>query len=114
MADENNIKIILRNLISNAIKFTGNEGQITLAANTDADKLTISIEDTGIGMTMAEIEKLFSSDTHFSQSGTLGEKGTGLGLLLCQELIALNGGKLAANSVPGEGSEFYFSLRLAK
>ena len=114
LADENNIKIILRNLISNAIKFTGNEGQITLAANTDADKLTISIEDTGIGMTMAEIEKLFSSDTHFSQSGTLGEKGTGLGLLLCQELIALNGGKLAANSVPGEGSEFYFSLRLAK
>lgn len=114
LADENHIKIILRNLISNAIKFTGNKGQITLAANTDSDNLIISIQDTGIGMTMADVKKLFSSDTHFSQSGTLGEKGTGLGLLLCQELIELNGGKLAANSVPGEGSKFYFSLPLAK
>jgi len=114
LADENHIKIILRNLISNAIKFTGNEGQIILAANADGDKLTIGVEDTGMGMTAAQVEKLFSSDTHFSQSGTLGEKGTGLGLLLCQELVELNGGKLAVRSTPGEGSKFYFSLPLVK
>lgn len=114
LADENHIKIILRNLISNAIKFTGNEGQITLAANVDGNRLIIGVEDTGIGMTVAQVEKLFFSDTHFSQSGTLGEKGTGLGLLLCQELIELNGGKLVVRSVPGEGSKFYFSLPLVK
>jgi signal transduction histidine kinase len=114
LADENHIKIILRNLISNAIKFTGNEGQIILAANADGERLMISVEDTGMGMTVAEVEKLFSSDTHFSQFGTLGEKGTGLGLLLSQELIGLNRSKLVVRSVPGEGSKFYFSLPLVK
>jgi signal transduction histidine kinase len=113
-ADENHIKVILRNLISNAIKFTGNEGKITLAATTDGDKLVISIADTGIGMTTAQIERLFAQDTHFSQSGTMGEKGTGLGLLLSTELIELNGGKLAVASEQGRGSKFYFSLPLVK
>lgn len=113
-ADENHIKVILRNLMSNAIKFTGNEGEITLATATDGDRLTISIEDTGMGMTATQIDKLFSQDTHFSQSGTLGEKGTGLGLLLSNELIELNGGKLAVTSVPEKGSKFYFSLPLVK
>ena len=114
LADENHVKIILRNLISNAIKFTGNGGRITLASIADGDKLIIGIEDTGIGMTISQVEKLFASDTHFSQSGTLGEKGTGLGLLLCQELIGLNGGQLDVRSVPGEGSKFYFGLPLVK
>jgi len=113
-ADENHIKVILRNLISNAIKFTGNEGKITLATAADGDKLVISIEDTGIGMTTAQIERLFAQDTHFSQSGTMGEKGTGLGLLLSTELIELNGGKLAVASELGRGSRFYFSLKLVK
>lgn len=114
MADKNHIKIILRNLVSNAIKFTGNNGHITLATCADGDKLIISVEDTGIGITEAQIKKLFSAGTHFSQSGTLGEKGTGLGLLLCTELIELNGGKLSVTSVPGRGSKFYFSLPLVK
>jgi signal transduction histidine kinase len=113
-ADENHIKVILRNLMSNAIKFTGNEGKITLVTTTECDKLIISIEDTGMGMTAAQVEKLFSQDTHFSQSGTLGEKGTGLGLLLSNELIKLNGGELTVTSVPEEGSKFYFSLPLVK
>lgn len=112
-ADENHVKIILRNLISNAIKFTGNNGTITLATATEHNRLIISIEDTGTGMTPAQIKKLFSSGIHLSESGTLGEVGTGLGLLLCTELLELNDSKLEVTSVPGQGSKFYFGLPLA-
>jgi len=112
LADENHLKVILRNLISNAIKFTQVNGMITLATTIENNELIISIKDSGKGMTEDEINNLFYINTHFSQAGTLGEKGTGLGLLLCKELVELNGGKLKVKSKPGRGSSFYFNLPL--
>jgi len=112
LADENHIKVVLRNLMSNAIKFTDNNGSITLASEYDDNKVVISVEDTGKGMSEEEIEKLFSAQTHFSQRATSGENGLGIGLMLCKELVELNGGKLWVTSKPGKGSTFYFSLPL--
>jgi signal transduction histidine kinase len=111
-ADENHLKVILRNLVSNAIKFTSKKGRIKLAAVIENNELVISVEDSGKGMTAEEINKLFCIDTHFSYTGTSGEKGTGIGLLLCKELVELNGGKLKVKSVVGKGSTFYFNLPL--
>ena len=76
--------------------------------------MIIGIEDNGKGMTGDEMSKLFFTDTHFSKSGTLGEMGTGIGLLLCKELVELNGGKLEVESALGKGSKFYFKLPLIK
>jgi signal transduction histidine kinase len=112
LADENHIKVVLRNLISNAIKFTDTNGCIKLDSKYEESKVIISIEDNGKGMSAEEITMLFYLQTHFSQPGTLGEKGTGIGLLLCKELVELNGGKLWIDSEPGKGSKFSFSLPL--
>lgn len=112
MADENHIKVVLRNLMSNAIKFTDSSGSIKLASEYDENKVIISVEDTGKGMSQDEMDKLFSAHTHFSQRGTSGENGLGIGLMLCKELVELNGGKLWVTSVPCKGSIFYFSLPL--
>jgi signal transduction histidine kinase len=102
----------LRNLVSNAIKFTDNKGSITLGTQIKDNSIIISVTDTGKGMDAGEIEKLFSINTHFSHSGTSGERGTGIGLLLCKELVELNGGELSVSSTVGKGSTFYFNLPL--
>jgi signal transduction histidine kinase len=112
IADENHLKVILRNLISNAIKFTPANGSITLGTTIENNELIISIKDSGKGMTEEELSKLFYINTHFSNSGTAGEKGTGIGLLLVKELVELNGGKLGVKSKAGKGSTFYFNLPL--
>ena len=114
LADENHIKVVLRNLVSNAIKFTPKGGCVNLISEHGDINLVICVEDNGTGMTQEEIEKLFQLETHFSQQGTMGEHGTGIGLILCKELIELNGGKLWIDSVPAKGSRFYFSLPLSK
>jgi len=114
VADENHLKVILRNLISNAIKFTADKGSIKLSTTIENNELIVSVTDSGKGMTEEEIDKLFYLNTHFSHSGTSGEKGTGIGLLLCKELVELNGGKLKVKSKLGKGSTFYFNLPLAK
>jgi signal transduction histidine kinase len=114
LADENQLKVILRNLVSNAIKFTGQKGRITLSTIIENNEMIVSVEDSGKGMTPDEMDKLFYLNTHFSYSGTSGEKGTGIGLLLCKELVELNGGKLKVKSIIGQGSTFYFNLPLIK
>jgi signal transduction histidine kinase len=114
LADENHIKVVLRNLISNAIKFTSENGCITLATVVENNGLIISVKDKGKGMTPEEIQKLFYINTHFSHSGTSGETGAGIGLLLCKELVELNGGKLSVKSTAGKGTTFYFNLPLIK
>jgi len=114
IADENHLKVILRNLISNAIKFTPDNGVITLGTTIENNELIINVTDSGKGMTEEEVSKLFFINTHFSNSGTSGEKGTGIGLLLCKELVELNGGKLCVKSKPGKGSTFYFNLPMVK
>jgi len=108
--DPNHLKVILRNLISNAIKFTPSKGQVSVTSHYIKDKITISVSDTGRGMSNEEIERLLSVKTHFTKPGTQGEKGTGIGLLLCRELIELNGGELWLTSEVEKGTTFYFSL----
>jgi len=112
-ADEKHVKVILGNLISNAIKFTNDDGTITLRSCISANDVIISIKDTGKGIASDRLLKLFDLNQHFTQNGTMGETGTGIGLFLCKELVEFNGGKLSVESQPGKGSTFSFSLPLA-
>jgi signal transduction histidine kinase len=110
MADENMIKTILRNLISNAIKFTNKNGSVITGASVTDNNVEISVCDNGIGMTKETIAKLFRLDANLSTRGTENEKGTGLGLILCKEFVEKHGGKIWAESIPGNGSTFKFIL----
>jgi len=112
-ADENHFRLLLRNLINNAIKFTPEGGQIKVATQQRLTSLEISITDNGVGMTGEQTAKLFQKNQNMTTQGTSGEKGTGLGLQLCQEIVAKNGGAIWANSTKGEGSTFTFSLPMA-
>jgi len=111
-ADENMISTVLRNLISNAIKFTPKGGQVKVEVEVEVEnsQVIISVSDTGIGMKPETIEKLFKIETSFTTRGTENEKGTGLGLLLCKEFIEKHEGKIWVESEEGKGSTFSFSL----
>ena len=104
------INTILYNLISNAIKFTTNNGEINISAKASEKMVIISIKDTGIGILPENINKLFRIDVHFSTKGTNNESGTGLGLILCYEFIKLNNGKIWVESELDKGSTFYISI----
>ncbi len=108
-ADERAINTILRNLISNALKFTPKGGTVSLIAIQKKEELYITIKDTGEGIDSNRLENLFTLDKK-STLGTSGEKGTGLGLILCKELIEMNNGILKVSSKQGVGSSFEFSL----
>jgi two-component system, sensor histidine kinase and response regulator len=108
-ADKDMLKSILRNLISNAIKFCRNDDKITLSATEAHEFITISVEDTGVGITKENMTKLFTNH-NFTTRGTAGERGTGLGLNLCKDFVEKNGGKIWVKSEEGKGSVFYFSL----
>jgi signal transduction histidine kinase len=109
--DSNMINLVIRNLLSNAIKFTKDGGSIHIkCTENNAKELGISITDTGIGLTKENIDKLFRIDEYFSTSGTSGEGGTGLGLIICKEFIEKNKGKINIESKPGVGSTFSFTL----
>jgi signal transduction histidine kinase len=112
MADKNMIKTIVRNLISNAIKFTRRNGKVEVKALIYNRHVEISVSDSGIGMTKESIAKLFRLDGNPSTRGTENEKGTGLGLFLCKEFIEKHGGKIWVESEPGKGSVFRFNLPL--
>lgn len=109
-ADINLLQSTLRNLITNAIKFTAKNGSIHIKAEKKDNWLVISVTDSGKGMTKEDIDALFKLDKMKSQPGTNGEKGTGLGLLLCKEFIEKNNGKLTIKSEPGKGSTFSFTI----
>jgi signal transduction histidine kinase len=113
-ADANQIDIVVRNLMSNAIKFTPDHGMITINAREANSHWEISVRDTGVGMTEEVCQQLFSDNTHASTSGTHNEKGTGLGLSLCKEMIEKNQGHIWAESTPRKGSCFFFTLPKAK
>ena len=113
LADENHVKTILRNLISNAIKFTAGGGSIKITTEQKGDRITIQVDDTGRGMSESEIAKLFTSETHFTTIGTHGESGTGIGLLLCRDLAIANNGRIYATSKVDKGSSFILELPLA-
>jgi signal transduction histidine kinase len=112
IADKNMIKTILRNLISNAIKFTHKNGKVEVKAIIDNKQVEISVSDSGIGMTKETMAKLFRIDANLSTCGTENEKGTGLGLFLCKEFIEKHGGKICVESESGKGSIFKFFLPL--
>jgi signal transduction histidine kinase len=110
VADKNMIKTILRNLISNAIKFTYKNGKVEITATIDNKQVEISVSDSGIGMTKETMAKLFRIDSNLSTHGTENEKGTGLGLILCKEFVEKHGGKIWVESESGKGSIFRFTL----
>lgn len=112
-ADENMINTVLRNLLTNAIKFTKEGGKIILKAERDGEKALISIIDNGIGMSDKTKEKIFRIDVSSSTKGTANERGTGLGLILCKEFIEENGGNIWFVSEQGKGTTFYFTVPLA-
>ncbi|HET9486347.1 MAG TPA: ATP-binding protein, partial [Chryseosolibacter sp.] len=113
-ADSNQLQVILRNLIHNAIKFSSFNDDIHISARRDKNRCLITIKDSGIGMTEQEINKIIGSKEYFSKTGTEQEKGTGLGLLLCKEFIQRNGGDIMIKSSAGEGTEVCFTLALAE
>ncbi len=109
-ADKNMISTVIRNLISNAIKFTGEGGEIIISAKKDTDEILFSVKDNGLGIAPNRIKKLFRIDTNESTYGTNNEKGTGLGLILCKEFVEKHGGSIWVESELGKGSEFFFTL----
>ena len=110
-ADSNVLQNVIRNLVSNAVKFTHKGGKISLSAKATADKnIEISITDSGIGISNAMIENLFRLDIQTNRKGTEGEASSGLGLLLCKEFIEKHGGKIWVESEEGKGSTFHFVI----
>ena len=109
-ADLNIFKTVLRNLVSNAIKFTNQNGHIVISAEKQDQTVLITVSDNGIGMDEKVLAKIWDINSYFSSTGTNGELGTGFGLKLCKELVEKHKGKIWAESAPGRGSKFIFSL----
>jgi len=109
-ADFNMMNTVFRNLLSNALKFTDTGGTIEVSGRQEKNVVEIVISDTGIGMNKECLEKLFRIDTKCTRPGTTGEIGTGLGLILCKELVEKNGGTIRVESEEGEGTTFTFTL----
>lgn len=110
-ADKNMLDCILRNLISNAIKFTHNEGTVEIKAEGKLSYVFVTITDTGIGINEKNMKDLFNARR--TTNGTGNEKGSGLGLSLCKEFIEINGGDIWVESTVGEGTSFMFVLPLS-
>jgi signal transduction histidine kinase len=112
IADKDHVEFVLRNLISNAIKFTGVSGQVTIKSSFDEQRsmATITVEDTGVGIAPERLNTIFSLN-NISSNGTYNEKGTSLGLLMSKEFIDANEGSISVTSTPGSGSAFSFTLK---
>jgi signal transduction histidine kinase len=114
-ADSNMVQTVIRNLVSNAIKFTPKGGKIKIQAKANVDKsVEVSVTDTGMGMGQAMVDNLFRLDVKTNRVGTEGELSTGLGLLLCKEFVEKHGGRLWVESEEGKGSVFYFTIPSTK
>lgn len=113
-ADVNMFSTVFRNLVANAIKFTGENGKISIYMNKNQDFCEITVKDNGVGIAEEDIRKIFKIDSKHKTLGTKGEKGTGLGLILCKDFVEKNGGNIAVKSEVGKGSEFTFTLPVKK
>lgn len=111
-ADKNMLKTVLRNLVSNSIKFTHKNGRIDIYAEANHNIVTITVSDNGTGIHPDTLTKLFDISQKITTVGTANEKGTGLGLLLCKEFVEKHGGKIWVESELGKGSDFKFTLPL--
>ena len=109
-ADQNMLTTVVRNLLVNAVKFTTEGGKITLKITEENEKYTISVTDTGIGMSQAHINDLFRLESAHSHPGTAGEQGSALGLIICKEMIEKHESTLYVESAEGAGSKFWFTL----
>ncbi|MCD4682164.1 MAG: HAMP domain-containing histidine kinase, partial [Bacteroidales bacterium] len=109
-ADKNMVSTVLLNLVSNAIKFTSQNGTVEVHSTKKNQHLEIEVADSGIGISSDNLKKIFRLDQKFQTVGTEKEKGTGLGLILCKEFVEKNSGKIWIKSKEGKGSQFYFSL----
>ncbi len=112
--DENMIKTILRNLVSNALNFTKNGGSVKIFSKTRDDEVVVTIEDNGVGISEKNLHKLLQIDKKHIGINTDGEKGTGLGLILCKEFIEKHGKEIWIESELGKGSRFNFTLPISK
>lgn len=113
-SDCNIISTVLRNIVNNAIKFTKQGGRVTICSNASKDQIEISVQDTGIGIKEDILKKLFTAGEQKSSPGTAGEEGSGIGLLLCKEFVEKCGGRIRAESIPGKGSTFSFTIPVWK
>jgi len=109
-ADQNMLETVLRNLISNSIKYTHAGGKIEIQTYSKEEYLELSVSDTGVGMSKEVLDNLFIIGEQESLQGTLGEKGTGLGLILCKDFIEKHNGKIWVESQPDKGSSFYIAI----
>ena len=109
-ADKNMIKTVLRNLVSNAIKYTLPGGNITIGKDDNDHNVELYVRDNGVGMTPETLKKLFHLDQEYTTRGTADERGTGLGLILCKEFVEKNGGVLSVGSEKDIGSVFRFTI----
>ena len=111
LGDEDMLRSLFQNLVANSIKFTHRGGSITIRCEDEGDSYKISVIDTGIGIKEENLKKLFKIDKSFTSNGTDNEKGTGLGLLICYNIVKKHGSELKVDSKLGEGTTFSFSLK---
>jgi two-component system sensor histidine kinase/response regulator len=109
-ADRYMLEAVIRNLASNALKFTPRGGQVTLAARADNTVVTVSVKDTGVGISPADVVKLFRLDAQHTTPGTEKERGSGLGLIICKEMVEQNGGQITVESELGAGTTVEFTV----
>ena len=113
-ADKDMVATVLRNLIFNAVKFSPKGSLIIVKAFSTDSYAQIDVIDNGVGIPSGSVGKLFSIENNSATHGTEGETGSGLGLVLCQEFVVKNDGKIWVESTPGKGSVFSFTLPLSK
>ena len=113
-ADKNMIATVVRNLLSNAIKFSNTDSIIVIEISKQEGDVLVSIEDNGIGIPQGHLKKIFDVTEVTTQTGTANEKGSGLGLILCQQFVEMHGGKLELESTEGKGTIASFTLPLKK
>lgn len=113
-ADSNTINLVIRNLITNALKFTNDQGEVRISAMSKDKEWVVSVKDNGVGMSPEVLRILFDKTSPYTTRGTANEKGTGLGLILCKEFVEKNGGRIWVESAEDYGSTFYFTLPKAE
>lgn len=109
-ADSNTVNLVIRNLMTNAIKFTNDGGTVIIRSEEQPDHWLVKVEDNGVGINEDVLKILFDKTAPYTTRGTANEKGTGLGLILCKEFVEKNHGKIFVESEPGQGSKFSFTL----
>ena len=109
-ADMDSINLVIRNLLTNALKFTPTNGTIQIAATDKGTMIEVAISDTGVGIDKKIADRLFLPNSFYSTRGTNNEKGAGIGLILCKDFVEKNGGNIGVESILCQGSKFFFTI----